>query len=85
MGLVYCLTFILPHLQTLRARRNLDNDIPDDVVESLAEGVRTKGVELARRYYTLKKEILRKTQGLTVSLSNPQRERSDRLANTSIN
>lgn len=49
---------------TLRSRRNLDNNCPDNVVESLLSGVRSQGVLLCKRYYGLKKKILQDTQGL---------------------
>lgn len=49
---------------TLRSRRNLDNNCPDNVVESLLSGVRSQGVLLCKRYYGLKKSILQQTQGL---------------------
>ena len=49
---------------TLRSRRNLDNNCPDNVVESLLNGVRSQGVVLSKRYYGLKKKILQQTQGL---------------------
>eukprot|EP00977_Amphora_coffeiformis_P027501 scaffold34615_cov180-Amphora_coffeaeformis.AAC.23 len=49
---------------TLRSRRNLDNNCPDNVVESLLKGVRSEGVILCKRYYSLKKQILQATQGL---------------------
>ena len=39
--------------------------MPDEVVGSLLEGVRTAGVELSKRYYALKKGVLAATQGLT--------------------
>ena len=48
----------------LRSRRNLDNNCPDEVVDSLLEAVRTAGVPLCKRYYALKKQILKQTQGL---------------------
>jgi oligoendopeptidase F len=49
---------------TLRSRRNLDNNCPDNVVESLLSGVQSQGVLLCKRYYGLKKKILQDTQGL---------------------
>eukprot|EP00984_Skeletonema_dohrnii_P028134 scaffold17975_cov198-Skeletonema_dohrnii-CCMP3373.AAC.1 len=48
----------------LRSRRNLDNNCPDEVVDSLLVGVRSAGIPLCKRFYTLKKGILQKTQGL---------------------
>ncbi|KAL7496218.1 hypothetical protein ACHAWT_009971 [Skeletonema menzelii] len=48
----------------LRSRRNLDNNCPDEVVDSLLVGVRSAGIPLCKRFYTLKKSILQKTQGL---------------------
>jgi len=48
----------------LRSRRNLDNNVPDAVIDSLLKGVREAGVPLSKRYYGLKKAILKKTQGL---------------------
>lgn len=50
--------------QNLRSRRNLDNNCPDEVVDSLLEGVRSAGVPLCKRYYAMKKQILKQTQGL---------------------
>jgi oligoendopeptidase F len=50
---------------TVRSRRNVSNNVPDEVVASLLEGVRTAGVALSKRYYTLKKGVLKATQGLT--------------------
>eukprot|EP00581_Thalassiosira_minuscula_P010123 CAMPEP_0183709544 /NCGR_PEP_ID=MMETSP0737-20130205/5568_1 /TAXON_ID=385413 /ORGANISM="Thalassiosira miniscula, Strain CCMP1093" /LENGTH=625 /DNA_ID=CAMNT_0025937673 /DNA_START=100 /DNA_END=1977 /DNA_ORIENTATION=- len=49
---------------TLRSRRNLDNNCPDAVVDSLLDGVREAGIPLCKRFYTLKKGILQKTQNL---------------------
>ena len=48
----------------LRSRRNLDNNCPDQVVESLLTGVRNAGVPLCKRYYALKKQMLQQSQGL---------------------
>lgn len=48
----------------LRSQRNLDNNCPDAVVNSLLDGVRSAGIPLCKRFYTLKKGILQKTQGL---------------------
>lgn len=50
--------------KNLRSRRNLDNNCPDDVVDSLLNGVRSAGVPLCKRYYALKKSILQQTQDL---------------------
>ena len=50
--------------QNLRTQRNLGNNCPDAVVDSLLLGVRTAGVPLCQRYYNLKKSILKQTQGL---------------------
>lgn len=50
--------------EALRSRRNLDNNCPDAVVDSLLDGVREAGVPLCKRFYSLKKGILQKTQGL---------------------
>jgi oligoendopeptidase F len=50
--------------QNLRTQRNLGNNCPGEVVDSLLLGVRTAGVPLCKRYYTLKKGILKQTQGL---------------------
>lgn len=50
--------------ENLRSRRNLDNNCPDAVVDSLLDGVRSAGVPLCKRYYALKKQILQQTQGL---------------------
>ena len=48
----------------LRTQRNLSNNCPDEVVDSLLLGVRRAGVPLCKRFYTLKKNILKQTQGL---------------------
>lgn len=48
----------------LRSRRNLDNNCPDAVVESLLTAVRSVGVTYCKRYYAMKKTILQETQGL---------------------
>lgn len=48
----------------LRSRRNLDNNCPDEVVNSLLGGVQEAGIPLCKRFYSLKKGILQKTQGL---------------------
>ena len=48
----------------LRSQRNLGNNVPDAVVDSLLESVKTTGVEYCKRYYLLKKGILKSTQGL---------------------
>ncbi|CAJ1935312.1 unnamed protein product [Cylindrotheca closterium] len=48
----------------LRTRRNLDNNCPDEVVDSLLEAVRSDGVTYCKRYYAMKKIILKETQGL---------------------
>lgn len=48
----------------LRSRRNLDNNCPDEVVDSLLEAVRSDGVTYCKRYYAMKKTILKQTQGL---------------------
>jgi len=48
----------------LRTQRNLSNNCPDAVVDSLLLGVRAAGVPLCKRYYVLKKTILKQTQGL---------------------
>lgn len=48
----------------LRSRRNLDNNCPDAVVDSLLQAVRSAGVPLCKRYYALKKQILQQTQDL---------------------
>ena len=50
--------------KNLRSRRNLDNNCPDEVVDSLLNGVRSAGVPLCKRYYAMKKQILKQTQGL---------------------
>jgi len=50
--------------KALRSRRNLDNNCPDEVVQSLLDGVKSAGVPLCKRYYDLKKRILKSTQGL---------------------
>ena len=38
--------------------------MPDEVVDSLLGAVRTTGVDYCKRYYALKKSILKETQGL---------------------
>jgi oligoendopeptidase F len=48
----------------LRSQRNLGNNVPDEVVDSLLDAVRTTGVDYCKRYYLLKKAVLNKTQGL---------------------
>jgi oligoendopeptidase F len=50
--------------KTLRSSRNLSNNLPDDVVDSLIGAVATTGVEYCKKYYALKKQILKSTQGL---------------------
>ena len=39
----------------LRSQRNLGNNVPDEVVDSLLGAVRTTGVDYCKRYYALKK------------------------------
>lgn len=51
----------------MRSRRNESNNVPDEVVDALLEAVRTTGVELGKKYYALKKAILKKVSGITVS------------------
>ena len=48
----------------LRSQRNLGNNVPDEVVDSLLAAVKTTGVDYCKRYYALKKGILKSTQGL---------------------
>lgn len=48
----------------LRSQRNLGNNVPDEVVDSLLDAVKTTGVDYCKRYYALKKGILKETQGL---------------------
>ncbi|KAL3901098.1 MAG: hypothetical protein SGARI_006122, partial [Bacillariaceae sp.] len=43
----------------LRTQRNLGNNCPDEVVDSLLLGARSAGVPLCKRYYALKKSILK--------------------------
>jgi oligoendopeptidase F len=50
--------------QGLRSRRNLENNCPDAVVESLLTAVRSVGVTYCKRYYAMKKSILQQTQDL---------------------
>ena len=50
--------------KNLRSSRNLSNNLPDDVVDSLLAAVATTGVDYCKKYYTLKKQILKSTQGL---------------------
>jgi oligoendopeptidase F len=49
--------------KNLRSQRNLGNNVPDEVVDSLLEAVRTTGVEQCKKYYTLKRAVLKATQG----------------------
>lgn len=62
----FCLWLALL-FQTLRSRRNESNNVPDEVVEALLLAVRTTGVELSKKYYMLKKQILKIVSGITVS------------------
>mmetsp|Transcript_25525 Transcript_25525/g.30979 ORF Transcript_25525/g.30979 Transcript_25525/m.30979 type:complete len:688 (-) Transcript_25525:67-2130(-) len=48
----------------LRSSRNLSNNVPDEVVDSLIGSVGSTGVEYCKRFYKLKKDILKATQGL---------------------
>ena len=48
----------------LRSRRNTYNNVSDEVVDALLAGVRKKGVGLSKRFYRLKKALLKATQGL---------------------
>jgi oligoendopeptidase F len=48
----------------LRSARNLGNNCPDEVVDSLLQAVRSKGVIFCKRFYAMKKNILQQTQGL---------------------
>jgi len=50
--------------KNLRSSRNLFNDVPDEVVDSLLRVVRQDGVNLAKRYYSIKKAILKKTSNI---------------------
>jgi oligoendopeptidase F len=50
--------------KNLRSQRNLGNNVPDEVVDSLLDAVKTTGVDYCKRYYALKKGILKDTQGL---------------------
>ncbi|EEH60113.1 uncharacterized protein MICPUCDRAFT_10294, partial [Micromonas pusilla CCMP1545] len=50
--------------ENLRSQRNLGNNVPDEVVDSLLDAVKTTGVAYCKRYYALKKNILKETQGL---------------------
>lgn len=50
--------------KNLRSSRNLSNNLPDEVVDSLLAAVATTGVDYCKKYYTLKKQILKSTQGL---------------------
>ena len=50
--------------EQLRSQRNLGNNVPDEVVDSLLDAVKTTGVDYCKRYYSLKKGILKNTQGL---------------------
>lgn len=48
----------------LRSSRNLSNNVPDAVVNSLLAAVAGTGTDLCKRYYTLKKAVLKSTQDL---------------------
>ena len=50
--------------EQLRSQRNLGNNVPDEVVDSLLDAVKTTGVDYCKRYYALKKGILKNTAGL---------------------
>jgi oligoendopeptidase F len=50
--------------ETVRSKRNLSNNCPDEVAKSLLQAVKSKGVALCKRYYAMKKKILQETQGL---------------------
>mmetsp|Transcript_24878 Transcript_24878/g.34288 ORF Transcript_24878/g.34288 Transcript_24878/m.34288 type:complete len:677 (-) Transcript_24878:260-2290(-) len=50
--------------KNLRSSRNLSNNVPDEVVDSLLEAVKSTGVEQCKKYYSLKKSVLKATQGL---------------------
>jgi pepF/M3 family oligoendopeptidase len=49
----------------LRSSRNASNKAPDAVVDALLSAIRTDGVALSKRYYTLKKGILQSTTAMT--------------------
>ena len=48
----------------MRSQRNVSNNVPDEAVDSLLTAVKTTGVDLCKKYYRLKKGILKETQGL---------------------
>ncbi|MBI1364153.1 MAG: oligoendopeptidase F [Proteobacteria bacterium] len=48
----------------LRDARNRSNKAPDAVVDALLNAIRTDGVVMSKRFYQLKKSILKKTSGL---------------------
>uniref|UniRef100_A0A0G4GU87 Peptidase M3A/M3B catalytic domain-containing protein n=1 Tax=Chromera velia CCMP2878 TaxID=1169474 RepID=A0A0G4GU87_9ALVE len=50
--------------KNLRSKRNLNNNVPDEVVDALLETVRSYGPSLTKRYYQLKKKVLQRTAGL---------------------
>jgi pepF/M3 family oligoendopeptidase len=50
--------------KNLRSQRNVSNNVPDEAVDSLLTAVKTTGVDLCKKYYRLKKGILKETQGL---------------------
>ena len=50
--------------KNLRSQRNVSNNVPDEAVDSLLLAVKTTGVDLCKKYYRLKKGILKETQGL---------------------
>ena len=50
--------------KNLRSQRNVSNNVPDEAVDSLLQAVKTTGVDLCKKYYRLKKGILKSTQGL---------------------
>lgn len=49
----------------LRSKRNLENDVSDDVVDALIQSTKTKGAQQAKRYYSFKKKLLQATEGIS--------------------
>ena len=70
---------------SLRSRRNLENNCPDAVVDTLLQAVRTAAVPLGKRYYQLKKQILQKSQGLDTFRWSDRNAPIDIMATTDHN
>ncbi|EZG87291.1 oligoendopeptidase F [Gregarina niphandrodes] len=48
---------------SIRASRNMANQLTDDIVKALLTAVRTKGVETNKRFYKLKRQVLKLQTG----------------------